>query len=329
MVQRDEYGYVLKIVSHSPSHPWARITAEIVKALSGYREKPGIISTVGIYTPKFGLGSLENPKMVGKGEADVGITNPPVTARMAMEGKGPFSESVGVLRAIARFPEPDYIFWLVAENFGISSMEELVERKPPLFLVSGRIGPTGLDTLTWTVEEVIKNYGFSYKDIEAWGGKVLFPGPSIMGVPLVRKGEANAIFQEGVQNVMWEELVKERPMRCLGLNRRVVDHMKKTYGFDESIIPRGRLKGIEDDLLTLDFGGWLLFCRADLPDELGYLLAKVIMEQRDLIAAPYKNLPRYLQSIEVPITPQHLYTKCVIPLHPGAVRYYRDIGCFS
>lgn len=327
MVQRDEYGYVLKILTHSPFHPWARITAQIAQALNGYREKPGIISTVGVYTPRFGLGSLENPKMVGNGEVDAGITNPPVTAKMAMEGKGPFSESVGTLRAIARFPEPDYIFWLVAEELGVRSMEELLERKPPLILVTGRVGPTGPDTLTWTIEEVIKNYGFTYKDIEAWGGKVLFPGPSTVGVPLVQKGDANAIFQEGVHHVNWGELAQSRPMRGLSLKRSVVDHMKKNYGFDESIIPKGRLKGIEDNLLTLDFGGWLLFCRADLPDELAYLLAKASMEKRDLIAEPYKHLPPHIQSLEVPITPQHLCSGCVIPMHPGAERYYREVGC--
>jgi len=326
MVERDEQGYLLKIVSNFPYHPWWQITAKIAEAFRR-KERPSIISSIGIYTPKFGLGSLENPKTVGKGEADVGITNPPLTTKLAMEAKGPYKQGVGILKAIARFPEPDYIFWLVADELGIGSMEELVERKEPLTLVTGRIGPTGPDVLTWTVEEVMKNYGFNYKDVETWGGKVLFPGPSTVGVPLVKKGEANAIFQEGMHNVIWEDLVEARPMRCLPLNRRVVDHMKRTYGFDEAIIPRGRLKGIEEDLLTIDFGGWLLFCREDLPDELAYLLARVSVEQSDLIAAPYKDQPEFRRGLEFPMTPQHLSGKCVIPLHPGAEAYYKEIGC--
>lgn len=326
MVQRDEHGYVLKIVSNFPYHPWWRLTAQLVEAFR-YKEKRSVISCIGVYTPKFGLGSLENPKTVGKGEVDVGIVNPPITAKLAMEGKGPFKESVGELRAIACFPEPDYIFWLVAEEVGVGSMEELVKRRPPLILVSGRIGPTGPDTITWTIEEVMRHYGFNYKEIESWGGKVLFPGPATVGVPLVRKGQANAIFQEGVHHIMWEELAEARPMRCLPLGRRVVDYMKETYGFEEAIIPKGRLKGIEEDLLTIDFGGWLLTCREDLPEELAYLLARVSAEQRDLIALPYKDLAPHLRTLEVPITPQHLCSKCVIPLHRGAERYYREIGC--
>jgi TRAP-type uncharacterized transport system substrate-binding protein len=320
-------GYILRIASHSPTHPWWRITDQIAEGLNGYKENPSLISSVGVYTGRFGLGSVENPKMVGGGKVEVGITNPPVNAKMAMEGIGPFSKSVGELRALARFPEPDYIFWLVAEELGVNSMEELARRKPPIILVSGRMGPTGSDTLTWTVEEVMRWYGFTYKDIEAWGGKVLFPGPAIVGVPMVRSGQANAIFQEGVHDKRWEELAEERKMRCLPLDPGAVEHMKKKYGFDEAIIPKGRLKGIAQDLLTVNFGGWLLFCRADLPDEVAYILAKTSMERRDDIAAPYRALPPHLRDIEVPITPEHLCTKCVIPVHPGAEQFYKDFGC--
>jgi TRAP-type uncharacterized transport system substrate-binding protein len=155
----------------------------------------------------------------------------------------------------------------------------------------------------------------------------LFPGPAVVGVPLVRDGQANAIFQEGVHHPMWEGLAETRPLLCLALKRSVVDYMKETYGFSEATIPKGRLKGIREDLLTLDYGGWLLTCREDLPEELAYLLARVSTDQRDAIAAPYKDQPTHLQSFEIPITPRHLCTKCVIPLHKGAEKYYREIGC--
>lgn len=329
-VERDEVGYVLRIATHSPFHPWWKITQELAEALNGYANRPRIISTVGTFTPKYGMGSLENPRTIGLGQADVAITNPPITAWLAMKAKGPYKESVGSLRAIARFPEPDYIFWLVSEEFGVSTFEELVERRPPLTLVSGRIGPGGPDPLTFLVEEVMKAYGFSYADVEAWGGKVLFPGSSrVGGIPIMRRGEANAIFQEGVHDPLWEELAETKPLRSLGLSRRVVDHIKQNLGFDEAIIPKGRLKGIEEDQLTLDFGGWLLFSREDLPDELAYLLAKVADQKRERIAAPYKDLPPHQRSIEVPITREHLCAKCVIPLHPGAETYYREIGCLQ
>ena len=77
--------------------------------------------------------------------------------------------------------------------------------------------------------------------------------------------------------------------------------MKETYGFPEAIIPQGRLKGVEQDLLTVDYGGWLLACREDLPEELAYLLARISTEQREVIAAPFKDQPKHLQSLEIPL----------------------------
>jgi TRAP-type uncharacterized transport system substrate-binding protein len=120
---------------------------------------------------------------------------------------------------------------------------------------------------------------------------------------------------------------RKRGHYAVAVGRTVVDYMKEAYGFSEAIIPKGRLKGVEEDLLTLDYGGWLLACREDLPEEVAYLLAKVCADQRDAVAAPYKDQPKHLQSFEIPITTQHLCTKCVIPLHRGAEKYYREIGC--
>ena len=36
MLERDEYGYVLKIVSNFPYHPWWRLTSQLVE---GFRDK--------------------------------------------------------------------------------------------------------------------------------------------------------------------------------------------------------------------------------------------------------------------------------------------------
>jgi hypothetical protein len=36
MLEKDEYGYVLKIVSNFPYHPWWRLTAQLVE---GFRDK--------------------------------------------------------------------------------------------------------------------------------------------------------------------------------------------------------------------------------------------------------------------------------------------------
>jgi uncharacterized protein len=330
-VARDDLGYVLRVVAHTPPrHPWFQISARLAQALTGYERANKIVSRVGIFTPRHDMGSLENPITVAGGEADVGFTNPPVNARFAMEGRGPYHQAVGAtLRAIARFPEPDYMLWLVAEELGISSLADIAQRQIPLKVVSGRLGPDGPDPLSFLVEQVMQFYGFGQQELESWGGKVIHAGNTIAGVPVVMRGEADAIFQEAAFGHDWDELVRARRMRCLPLDEDVIRHMQSTWGFDPGVVPRSRFPGLDQELPTLAYAGWLLFSRDDLPDELAYTLAKTCVEERHLIEAPYRDVDVLHRGLEVPLTPEALCSRCVIPLHPAAGAYYREIGALT
>src|SRR5437016_14650522 len=88
MLERDEYGYVLKIVSNFPYHPWWKLTSQLVE---GFRDKKktGLVSSVGVYSPKFGLGSFENPKMIGSGQVDAGSSILLLRRKWPWRARGP------------------------------------------------------------------------------------------------------------------------------------------------------------------------------------------------------------------------------------------------
>jgi uncharacterized protein len=331
VVARDDLGYVLRIAAHTPPrHPWFQISARLAQALTGYERKDKIVSRVGIFTPRHDMGSLENPLTIARGEADVAFTNPPLNARFAMEGRGPYTTPIGVnLRAIARFPEPDYMLWMVAEETGITSMRDIAERRIPLRVVSGRLGPDGPDPLSFLVEEVMRAYGFGQQQLESWGGKVIHAGNTIAGVPVVKSGQADALFQEAAFGRDWDDLVETRRMRLLRLDEDVIQHIEQTWGFPRAWVPQGRFPFVEEKLPTLAYAGWLLFSRDDLPDDLAYVLAKTCVEERALIEAPYRAMDVLHRGMEVPLTPRHLCSECVIPLHPAAEAYYREIGALG
>ena len=52
--------------------------------------------------------------------------------------------------------------------------------------------------------------------------------------------------------------------------------------------PRGRLRGVDGDIATLDFAGWLLYCREDFPDEYAHCIVKTIDEQKQLIESVFQ-----------------------------------------
>ena len=60
-------------------------------------------------------------------------------------------------------------------------------------------------------------------------------------------------------------------------------------GMKRGWIPRGRLRGVDRDIATLDFAGWLLYCREDFPDEYAHCIVKTIDEQKRLIEGVFQT----------------------------------------
>ena len=89
---------------------------------------------------------------------------------------------------------------------------------------------------------------------------------------------------------------------------------------ERGVIAKGRLPQVDEDVPTLDFSDWIMFCRDDLSDDVAYYLVKTIDENKD--AFP-KRIPVGLTG---PVDFAAAAKKMPIPLHPGAERYYREKG---
>jgi TRAP transporter TAXI family solute receptor len=83
------------------------------------------------------------------------------------------------------------------------------------------------------------------------------------------------------------------------------------------IIPGDTYPGVEDDCLSIQAANHL-FVRADADDELVYQMTKVL----------YENAEKLMQTSQAAatISPDYAMQSTVVPLHPGAMRYYQEIG---
>jgi TRAP-type uncharacterized transport system substrate-binding protein len=324
--------HVLRMVSQNPAHPWWKISEVLGEALVGFTS-PGGFDTpfgakplkgvkFGLYTPTALAGALFNPIEVAEGLYDIGITTPSAAAYMSERGIGPYSHPTSGLRAIAAYPHNDFLIFQIDSKYGVTSLRELGELKPPITLVTGRLGDKGEeDVLTYTIHEILRQHGFSFADIESWGGRVIYGGPTHVGGHIVLDGDADALFHEAQGQPIWGEIARSRDMVVLSVDDEVRDRMASEFALRPRVVPAGHLSGAVEDVPTVDFSGWLVFVREDFPEEWAYAVAQAADQTRGLV----DNLGMG-SSLVLPVTQDNLFTETVIALHPGAARYAREQG---
>ncbi|NOT25702.1 MAG: TAXI family TRAP transporter solute-binding subunit [Acidobacteria bacterium] len=107
--------------------------------------------------------------------------------------------------------------------------------------------------------------------------------------------------------------------RLLPLAGPPIDRLIREYPFYSYMtIPRGTYPGQSHPVQTIGVSS-ILLCRADLPDDLVYILTKALFDSLERPTSPLARF-RWLDADGASATP--------IPLHAGAARYYRERELF-
>ena len=104
--------------------------------------------------------------------------------------------------------------------------------------------------------------------------------------------------------------------RFTPLDVEVVEALERV-GFTRHVVQPGVQPGIDEPLLTLELAGQPIVSRAEVADDVIYEIAKSIdlhkKQMTDAAAGQTSEITRQWE------------TK-LVPLHPGAERYYREAG---
>ena len=108
------------------------------------------------------------------------------------------------------------------------------------------------------------------------------------------------------------------PFTFIDLSPEQIEAIRKAMPeFSPSKIAAGTYRFLEKDHITIGVYNFAIG-RADLPDDLVYQLVKAVFE----------NQPRLVKATAAAsdTLPQNVVKDTFLPFHPGAVRYYREIG---
>ncbi|MCP2338961.1 TAXI family TRAP transporter solute-binding subunit [Actinomadura rupiterrae] len=305
-----------------PGQNWMAIGSLLANGMGGYRSPLPDGSTIAAVTgtPPARLG-MDGPGLVARGRYHFGITTPTWALRMACEGKGPYREPLP-LRAVAGFAHDDRLALAVRAETGITSLRQIAAAKPALNVsMPGReMGHPA----RWVMDEILGWYGFSQEDLESWGGRLLDDRPRSQNSPDAVPADPSfdAVFDEAIMTMRWRKLTTQYDLAFLPLDDDVL-RRATAMGMPAGVIEKGRLRGVEQDVPTIDFSGWVLYTAADAPDELVRLAVRALDEQKDTISGRFTGPTRPLTS---PVDMREVCRNLPVPLHPGAEAYYRDNG---
>lgn len=315
---------------------WLRIGSMLSLGLTGYHEPLGKGSSASVHAMNTGESCIVGMDRVDRGIYDFAMTSPPWVARAAAEGRGNFGWEPRKLNlsGVCLFPHHDQMVFAVRKDLGIKSLHEIRDRKIPLRLSSG---PHHLlHSYGYVLDLVLAEYGMSVDDFARWGGSissadrqlnVLAEGPADRKdrVSEMRRGTLDGVFDEGIMSKTWTDIANTVDLEFLSIDDDVLAALETKYGARRAIIPKGRLRGVERDIPTVDFAGWLLYCRTALPEEIVYLTLLALEEQKAQLESLFApQMP--FQGMDIPFDISKVWRGTELPLHAGALRFYRERG---
>lgn len=301
-----------RIATASPSGTYYPVGQLLASLISGPAESycgeggpcgvPGVIGLAEVSE-----GSVANLRAVNAGLIESGLAQGDLVDS-AVRGVGRFANEQRMrgVRAVANLYFERFHL-VVAPDSGIGQVSDLagkrlsIDRKGSGSFVEGMA--------------LLKAFDLTDRGVE------LFYEPPGKAAELLAAGRLDAIFfVGGYPAVSIAELAREHPVRLVPLAGPQIDQMMRDNpSLIADVIPAGSYVSEDNAVPTLSVGAqWIV--NAGLDEERVYQVTRALWDER--------NRPAWQGAHEraTEITSRSALTGITIPLHAGALRYYREVG---
>lgn len=285
----------LKIITGSTGGTYYSLGGAIANVWSKYIDGIQV-------TSQPGGASVESINSIVTGEVEIGLAMNNI-ADDAWNGRGKFANPIQDFRVIG-VVYPEVFQGIALKGSGVKTIEDLKDKKVA-------VGPPGSGTAVLS-EIVLEEAGITFNDIRAE-----FAG----------FGDASNKMKDGLIDASMgvlsvpaaavQDIITVRDIEIIEVEDELYEKIKKKYPFFNKYIIEAGTYGNEEDIQTINCQA-ALYCSADLSEDIVYELTKVLYEKSSEIgnahaAGKWINVENALAGIT---------TK----LHPGALKYYEELG---
>mgnify|MGYP005984819811 CR=1 FL=1 len=247
-------------------------------------------------------GPVQNVVLVETGETLLGFTTTG-PAQEAMAGENELMPGMEATNLRALFPMYQTPLQAVAlSSSGIESIEDLDGKRVNL-------GPASGTSAT---------YWQRYFDTAGINVKASFAGGSD-GAGQLADGLIDAfVYAAGLPTSAFSELAIQNDVAFLPLSEENIATFKEVApSMQDFTIPAGTYEGQETDVPSVSMWNFAI-AHQDLPESLAYEITKLALEDNARM--------QQLHASAVETLAENWDTNNFMPFHPGAVRYYEEIG---
>jgi uncharacterized protein len=259
-------------------------------------------------------GSIGNPKLVTRGEADMGLVMG-IVGKWAYDGKYVFDQKYQNLRALVGGIDQYYYALIAREDLNINSLREVKEKKLPVKIVTQ---PKG--TLNAVMSYmVLEAYGITKEDLKNFGGTITHTSTDVISSE-IKDGRANLWFQPATAgHPSITSVTVTTKVRFLPYEPDIIRKLSDEFGFSSAVLPAGSFPGQNKDVPMIGYKT-CLFASTSMPDAVAYTVAKALCEGQEKMKAAHKGMKSF--------DPSKAWDPRItgLPIHPGAEKYYKEKG---
>jgi TRAP-type uncharacterized transport system substrate-binding protein len=225
----------------------------------------------------------------------------------AWNGTGPYApdgKQRRNYRVIAVIRTSTYMLAAASKKSGITSLRQIKDRTEPTWIVGNN-------------PIIFDYYGIQVADLKAKGGGIM---PS--NVSREKRASGDVFIGTGLlantpEQRSWYEASQLNDLVFLDFEEPLIARLAQEPGYQRATVPLALFRGVTRPIPTVMRPNHFIYARDDAPDSFAYDVAKALDEHRDLFQVQLE--PWYYD-------PRWVAVSKVIPMHPGALKYYRERG---
>jgi TRAP transporter TAXI family solute receptor len=248
-------------------------------------------------------GSQENIRRLASGELDLALANSAISY-FAVRGDEGWDQAYPIRTVMTL--APNVALFVTPAGSGVETMSDLAGKRVTT-------GPAGAG-FEFFLRPLLAAHGLTYDDFNALNGT------QPQAVNMLADGSAAAAFLGGaVPTASITQACASGDIHFVPLEPAAVEDLTSRYlFFNRATIPAGTYGGQDEDFHGLDVGSMHLITHADADEDLIYELTRTIYENRERVIEKH--------AAGRAINPGNVVRDTGTEFHPGAIRYYKEIG---